>query len=121
MDTGQAVDDSAVVTMGGMRVELLVVPDCPNEHQALELFRSVLTATGMSGELTTVVVDTEEAAVDRRFVGSPSFFIDGADLLPAPEAPPAIACRLYRSRAGGLTGLPSAEELEAALRERSEG
>lgn len=45
-----------------------------------------------------MVVDIEEAAVERGFVGSPSFFVDGPDLLLAPEAVPAVAFRDIRPK-----------------------
>ena len=102
-----------------MHAELLVVPDCPNERRAFELFRSVVAGAGFEGEPSIVVVDTDEAAAERGFVGSPSFFVDGSDLLPVIDTPPAVACRLYRSAAGDLSGLPSPERLAAAVRLRT--
>lgn len=94
-----------------MRVELLVVPSCPHEAPARQAIEAALALTGHPGEaVTTVVIATEEDAVRAGFTGSPSFFVDGTDLMPEPGAAPVLACRL---------AIPSADALAAAIRARS--
>ncbi len=97
-----------------MDYELRTIPGCPNRGPALELFRQALAAEGADArnprdvELTS---ESEAEALD--FHGSPSFMADGRDLFTA-TASPALTCRVYRSSTG-LTGLPSLEDLRAAL------
>lgn len=95
--------------------ELLVVPNCPNEHHAAAAFRRALTSAGFDRPtLTTVVISTPEQARERAFTGSPSFYINGHDILPT-TAPPALACRMYRSESETLAGIPDGETLASAI------
>jgi hypothetical protein len=41
------------------------------------------------------VIDTQEEADSRHFVGSPTICADGSDVFPEPDRPASIACRLY--------------------------
>lgn len=82
-----------------MNFELLVVPDCPHQDTAAQLFRSCLDALGIDANPTVRVVADTDTAVRLGFTGSPSFFCDGHDVLPQHSAP-AIACRLYHTSKG---------------------
>lgn len=98
-----------------MVYELRIIPGCPNGGPALELFRAALTAEGRDSERVTVrEVISENEAGALQFQGSPSFMSAGRDLFPVKSAP-ALSCRLYRSD-DGVSGLPSAAALRAALR-----
>lgn len=97
-----------------MRFELLVVPDCPYQAAAGELFRSSLAAAGLPTQFSAVVVSDPTTAEHSRFTGSPSFFADGRDLLPDNQKP-GIACRLYATERG-LSGLPDQQSLVDALK-----
>jgi hypothetical protein len=100
-----------------MDYELRIIADCPNSAGALDLFRQALEAENALGEVRVVQLDTEEQASELHFHGSPSFIAEGRDLFPS-SAAPALTCRVYTSPAG-LVGLPSQEDLQAALRSRS--
>jgi hypothetical protein len=104
-----------------VRVELLVVPDCPNEAPAREVLDR---AAGLAGvldlELTVTVIDGDEEAQRRGFIGSPTFLIEGVDPFPVPGAPTAVACRVYRTEAG-LSGTPDVGALQEALVRASAG
>lgn len=104
-----------------MRIELLVVKDCPHEPSASALLRRVLDDIGKYDvDFSTRVIsdDTQAAASD--FTGSPTFLVDGRDPLRDPAATTAVACRLYATRAG-LAGLPDVECLRDALSWTAEG
>ncbi len=102
--------------IGRMRVELLVVPDCPNQQPAAALLRRALDEADLVGVgFETTVVATEQEAAARGFVGSPAFLLNGRDLFAAPNAAPAVACRVYRT-GHGLSGTPALTDLVAALR-----
>ncbi len=98
-----------------MRVELLVVPDCPNEKRAAELLRQALDEAGFDDvTFETIIVTTREQAHARGFTGSPAFLLDGQDAFAAPGAAPAVACRVYQT-AKGPAGTPDLADLVTCL------
>jgi hypothetical protein len=99
--------------MGTMDVELLVVPDCPNEVQAAAILRSALDDVGLkSVGFTVTVIDAQDAAERRHFVGSPTITVNGRDLFDEPGRPSSVACRIYP----GAGGVPPLRELRQALK-----
>jgi hypothetical protein len=62
-------------------------------------------------------VETDDEAQTRRFIGSPTFLVDGADLFPEPDAPPGLTCRLYRRADGRPSPLPDAARFAQVLGE----
>ena len=96
-------------------MELLVVPDCPNQVLAHELTRAAVAELGAEASVTTTVIDTDAHAQARGFTGSPTFLINGRDPFAEPGAAVAVACRMYRTRAG-LAGVPTLTELREAMR-----
>lgn len=100
---------------GAMRIELLVVPDCPHQDSALQVVRVAGRLAGL-GEVpvTVTVIDSVEEAQRRGFAGSPTFLIDGVDPFAQPGAPTGIACRIYPTP-GGPAGVPTVEQLADAL------
>ena len=98
-----------------MEIELLVVPDCPNEAAAAALIRSAVADTRVTATITRAVIATEDQARLRGFVGSPTILLDGVDPFGPPDAPAGLACRLYPT-ANGLQGVPSLRDLRQALK-----
>lgn len=99
-------------------VELLVVPDCPHASAAHELLESALHAAQLRDTHVRVsVIDSQSAAEQRRFQGSPTILIDGHDPFIEREQPPALACRIYP----GPSGLPPVTRLREALVEAAAG
>ncbi len=93
-----------------MRVEMLIVPDCPNGPVLKE--RLELALAGRTDvELTEHVVDDQSEAERRGMHGSPTLLVDGRDPFAAPDTPASVSCRLYRSADGRIGGAPSVEEL----------
>jgi hypothetical protein len=98
-----------------MRVELMVVPDCPHEASARAVLNQAAQLAGVLDlELTITVIDSDEEAHRRGFIGSPTFLIEGVDPFPVPGAPPAVACRVYLT-AAGHAGTPDVAALQKAL------
>lgn len=96
-----------------MNVELLVVPDCPHQHAAMVLMRSALDDVGLADiNFGVTVIDTQEAADRRGFIGSPTIVINGADPFAEPGRPTAMACRVYP----GTGGVPEPRSLREALK-----
>ena len=98
-----------------MDVELLVVPNCPNEVTAYDLTRASLGELDLHASISTTVIESDEQAHARRFTGSPTFLVNGLDPFVEPGAAVGVACRVYRTPSG-LAGVPSSEELREALR-----
>ncbi len=101
-----------------MDATVLVVPDCPHATPAARLLAEILAEEGYGHLIVDVeVLDNQEHAKARGFIGSPSFFFDGIDLLAVPGAPTAVACRTCATPSG-LAGLPDRTTLGAAVRAR---
>jgi hypothetical protein len=99
-----------------MDVEVLVIPECPNEAKAMADVRSALDDVGLSRiPITKTVIDTQEEAERRHFGGSPTILIDGDDPFAAPGQSPALACRLFATPAG-LAVVPDIRQLREAFK-----
>ena len=96
-------------------ITILHTPGCPNV--ALMRQRLADALERFPGPAPRVVVeeiaDPNEAS-RRGFHGSPALLVDGVDPFAGPEAPPAFACRRYRTESG-VEGAPSVEQIVAAL------
>lgn len=100
--------------MNGMKVELLVVPECPHESSAAEVLTQALADVGLgSVGFTVIVIDSQETADRRRFIGSPTICVDGEDVFPEPGRPASVACRVYP---GIPAGVPELRDLRQALK-----
>lgn len=99
-----------------MRVELLVVTDCPNERPTFERLRQALDDAGHEDTPIAVRIVTEDTVGSiPAFAGSPTVVIDGADPFAEQVSPGAgLSCRVYRS-AAGMAGAPSLDDLSRAV------
>jgi hypothetical protein len=61
-------------------------------------------------------VDTEAAARQSQFVGSPTIRVNGVDVQPPVDGEPTgLSCRVYRRRDGRISPLPDPEDVREAL------
>ncbi len=97
-----------------MKVQFLYFDGCPNHEPAYERLRQVIREEGISVEVEQVEISNEAAADKFGFLGSPTIRVNGVDIEPASREMQGakLACRRY---SGG--GMPSAELIQAALRE----
>ena len=97
-------------------VELLYFDGCPNYTDYLPRLRALLAASGIPGDVTLRRVDSEEAAVAQRFLGSPTVRVNGQDVEPDANTHNeyGLQCRLYRT-AEGWAGHPADEWVRDAL------
>ncbi|SFW87012.1 hypothetical protein SAMN04489730_6567 [Amycolatopsis australiensis] len=103
-----------------MEIELLIVPDCPNEAPAARLLRQALDDVGLrTMRFTTVVVTSPEDAEKQQFTGSPTIRVDGTDPFAEPGQPPGMACRIYHT-AMGPAGVPDLATLRQALKQAAD-
>lgn len=92
--------------MDSMRIELLVVPECAHESAAAEVLTTALADVGLgSVGFTVTVIDSQEDADRRHFIGSPTICVDGEDVFPEPGRPSSVACRLYPGQGAGAPEL----------------
>lgn len=100
------------------RVELLTWSGCPSHDTALRRLTEALREIGREGEPVRVRwVETDAEAATARFMGSPTFHVDGRDIFPpASEDTPALTCRIYQTPAGRIAPLPDQADLTDRLR-----
>ena len=99
-----------------MKVELLYFDGCPSSEALLPRVRDLLAEAGVRDGIELRRVETHEAAVAERFLGSPTLRVDGVDVDPgAGERDDfGLKCRLY-SGPSGLSGVPDDAWIRAAV------
>jgi hypothetical protein len=99
------------------RVQFLYFAACPHAARALVLLRETLHAEGLTSEIEMIAVETDAAARQYNFYGSPTIRIDGDDVYPPDRsAAPSLACRLYPQSDGRFAPHPPVERLVHMLR-----
>lgn len=91
-----------------MRIQVMYFEGCPNYQAAIELVRSLAP----HAVIEPLVIETQEDAVRRRFLGSPTILVAGLDVEPAARERTdfGFTCRTYNG-----SGVPSREVLAAAI------
>jgi len=113
--TAVPVEPCGGCKMSDMDVELLVVPDCPNESLALSVLRLALDRVGLAAQPVRIsVIAGQQQAEEREFVGSPTILVDGVDPFGVAGQSAAFACRVYVTPAG-LLGVPPLGDVICAL------
>lgn len=100
-----------------MRVEVLYFTGCPNYAPLPAHIAGLLGSVGIAAEVQSRLVESDQAAQDARFLGSPSVRIEGRDVEPGAEARSdyGLKCRLYRTD-DGISGRPADHWILAAAR-----
>jgi hypothetical protein len=97
-----------------MRIDVLVVPDCPNGPVVIERLAQALGGRA-DVQVATRLIDTIEQADRWGMHGSPTVLIDGRDPFAEPGTPASVSCRLYQDEGGRAQGAPSLTRLRQAL------
>jgi len=98
-----------------MQIDLLYFDDCPSWESGLENLMAALEAEGLETEIRTVRVADDDEAARLKFLGSPSFQINGVDLWNEERKHYNLSCRVY-STPQGMKGAPTVEMLREKLR-----
>ena len=100
------------------RVEILYFEGCPNHELARMLVERLARQLRIEPEIRLVEIADPDAAVELRFLGSPTVRVDGVDVEPGADERPdfALACRIYRSE-GGIVEQPDERWMRDALTE----
>ena len=102
--------------MAEVLVEVLTFAGCPHGEPALALAHRVVEEIAVNAVVRRVDVPDAAAAVEERFLGSPTIRVNGNDIDPTAEERNdyALSCRLYRTSAG-VSGQPDEQWLRDAL------
>ena len=98
------------------KISFLYSDDCPSHQEALSRLRKIIDQEGVSVEIETINVRTNEEAIAHHFRGSPTILIDGRDIDPSSNEGFGLACRAYRLEDGRISPLPSESMIRKALR-----
>ena len=101
-----------------MKIILLYFDGCPSWQQALTNLRTAITEEKLNASVQLIQVTTDQEAVDQRFLGSPSFQVDGVDFWPSHQDHFSMSCRVYAT-SNGLKGWPTVDMLRQKLREKA--
>lgn len=98
------------------KVEVLWWSGCPSAADAHELVRQLMAEAGLDpATLMSVEIDTDQAAAEADFAGSPTIRVDGRDIQPPLDEPVGLTCRVYRLRDGRISPLPDPQDIREAL------
>jgi hypothetical protein len=97
-----------------MQIDLLYFAGCPSWQDGLKNLKTALVQDGLQTEIRLVQVEDNADAERLRFLGSPSFQINGKDLWPEAREAYALSCRVY-STPQGMRGAPEVEMLRQKL------
>lgn len=102
-----------------MKVEILYFEDCPNYGPLLTRVHALFDSAGIDADVVMCAVESESAAREQRFLGSPTVRVDDRDVEPGAgeRSDYGLKCRLYRT-AEGISGQPSDEWIMSAARTR---
>ena len=92
-----------------IRIELLYFDDCPSYEAFLPRLHELLAQAGVDATVLARRVESDEAAQQERFLGSPTLRIEGVDVEPgaAQRADYGLRCRVYATPDGRLRGTPA--------------
>ena len=99
-----------------MKIDLVYFEDCPSWKQGLANLESALASDRINAEINLIRIESNEDAVKEKFLGSPSFRIDGQDLWPVERQTYHLSCRVYLI-VGSLYGCPTIEMFRRKLSE----
>ena len=98
-----------------MQIDLLFFDDCPSWQSGLENMMAALEAEGLDAKIRMVNVTNEDEAAHLKFLGSPSFQVNGMDLWNEERESYNLSCRVYPTPQG-MKGAPTIEMLREKLR-----
>jgi hypothetical protein len=98
-----------------MQINLFYFDGCPSWQDALKNLKAALAVEGQEAAIHLVLVKDEAEAARLKFLGSPSFRVDGVDLWPEDRERYNLSCRVYATPQGML-GAPTVEMLREKLR-----
>ena len=102
-----------------MKVELLYFDGCPSWENGLKNLETALQEEGITASVEMVKVKDDQDAALLKFLGSPSFRVDGAELWAEERKAYALSCRVYPTPEG-MKGWPTVKMLREKLHRQEE-
>lgn len=100
-------------------VELIYDPACPNVGKARQVLGEAIAKVGIASSWVEWDRESSESPKHARSYGSPTILVNGKDVAGEKPNEGANCCRVYTDGESGFSGVPSADDVAAAL--RSEG
>ena len=97
-----------------MKIQLLYFDDCPSWQDGLKNLETVLQELNIDTSIDVIKVLDDEDAARLKFLGSPSFLVDGRDLWHEERESYSLSCRVYSTPAG-IRGVPTVAMLKEKL------
>jgi hypothetical protein len=98
-----------------MQIDLFYFDGYPSWQGGLENLKAALKREGVAAEIRLVRVENDAQAAAFKFLGSPSFQVNGQDWWPEGRTTYHLSCCVYPTPAG-IQGAPSVEMLQEKLR-----
>lgn len=102
-----------------MNIELLYFDGCPSWQEALKNLKVALQEEEMQADIHLVKVKDNREAADLKFLGSPSFRVNGIELWPEDRQRYTLNCRVFPA-SNGLVGAPTVAMFRDKLREQND-
>mgnify|MGYP001374622125 FL=1 len=97
-----------------MKIQLLYFDDCPSWQDGLKNLETILQELNIETSIEIIKVLDDEDASRLKFLGSPSFLVDGRDLWHEERESYSLSCRVYSTPAG-IRGVPTVAMLKEKL------
>jgi hypothetical protein len=97
-----------------MQIEFLYFDECRSWETGLQNLKSALQQEGVVADINLIKVHDDGEGMRFKFLGSPSFLVNGLDLWNETRETFALSCRLYPTP-GGMKGWPTVKMLREKL------
>jgi hypothetical protein len=97
------------------KIELLYFDGCPSWEAGLRNLKAALALENIDTSIELIKVESDVDAESEKFLGSPSFRIDGKDLWFEERQSFSLGCRVYAS-GEELKGFPTVTMLQEKIR-----
>ncbi|MCL4561687.1 MAG: thioredoxin family protein [Chloroflexi bacterium] len=97
-----------------MKIDVLYFEDCPSWKTACANLEVAAQLEGVQLAVDLIEVKTDQEASKLKFLGSPSFQLNGQDLWPENRETYSLSCRVYKTPEG-LKGWPTIEMFRQKL------
>jgi hypothetical protein len=99
---------------GKMKIDMLYFDDCPSWKKGLANLKAALSAENEEEDIQLIRVESDDDAAKEKFLGSPSFRINGHDVWPEERQSYHPGCRIYTTKIG-MRGFPSSDMLRRKI------
>lgn len=99
-----------------IKAQVFYFDGCPSWKEGLKNFNKALKLENVKAEVDVVLIENDDDVAEKKFLGSPSFRINDADLWPEERESYSLGCRIYVTQ-DGYKGFPSVAMLREKIRE----